>query len=247
MSTEQFQRGVLVNGAVTDGHLVVWDGSVGEFVAAPLKVKDGGPVGGGGGGTPGGSSGDLQYNNAGAFGGITPAAGVVTFLETPTSANLKAALTDETGSGAAVFATSPALVTPDLGVPSAIDLTNATNVPSQAGRLLGVRRITATGAYTYTPTAGTNAIIIELQGAGGGGSGVASAAASQVNIGGGGGGGAWLRKRLTSNFSGATGSVGAKGTGGAAGNNNGNAGGNTTFIDTAGSPTTYTANGGAGN
>lgn len=34
---------------------------------------------------------------------------VQTFLETPTSANLKAALTDETGTGAAVFAGSPTL------------------------------------------------------------------------------------------------------------------------------------------
>ncbi len=45
------------------------------------------------------------------------------------SAELRGVLSDKTGSGAAVFATSPALVTPDLGVPSAIDLTHATNVP----------------------------------------------------------------------------------------------------------------------
>jgi hypothetical protein len=55
--------------------------------------------------------------------------GVATFLATPSSVNLKAAVTDETGSGALVFATSPALVTPDLGVPSAITLTNATGLP----------------------------------------------------------------------------------------------------------------------
>ncbi len=41
---------------------------------------------------------------------------VATFLATPSSANLASALTDETGSGAAVFATSPTLVTPVLGV-----------------------------------------------------------------------------------------------------------------------------------
>jgi hypothetical protein len=41
--------------------------------------------------------------------------GVSTFLATPSSANLRAALTDETGTGAAVFATSPTLVTPALG------------------------------------------------------------------------------------------------------------------------------------
>jgi hypothetical protein len=41
--------------------------------------------------------------------------GVATFLATPTSVNLKAAVTDETGSGALVFATSPTLITPVLG------------------------------------------------------------------------------------------------------------------------------------
>ena len=48
--------------------------------------------------------------------------GVATFLATPSSANLAAALTDETGSGANVFATSPTLVTPVLGVASAVSV-----------------------------------------------------------------------------------------------------------------------------
>lgn len=55
--------------------------------------------------------------------------GVATFLATPSSANLAAAVTGETGSGALVFATSPALVTPDLGTPSAGTLTNCTGYP----------------------------------------------------------------------------------------------------------------------
>lgn len=59
--------------------------------------------------------------------------GIATFLATPTSANLAAALTNETGSGAAVFATSPALVTPDLGTPSAAVLTSATGLPLSSG------------------------------------------------------------------------------------------------------------------
>ena len=42
--------------------------------------------------------------------------GIATFLGTPSSANLAAAVTGETGSGALVFATSPTLVTPTLGV-----------------------------------------------------------------------------------------------------------------------------------
>tara|TARA_R110000772_G_scaffold33186_8_gene80905 strand:+ start:1693 stop:2559 length:867 start_codon:yes stop_codon:yes gene_type:complete len=45
---------------------------------------------------------------------------------TGTSLELKTAISDETGSGSLVFATSPTLVTPALGTPSALVLTNAT-------------------------------------------------------------------------------------------------------------------------
>ena len=41
--------------------------------------------------------------------------GVATFLGTPSSANLASAVTDETGTGALVFANTPTLVTPELG------------------------------------------------------------------------------------------------------------------------------------
>ena len=54
-----------------------------------------------------------------ASGVLGLATGVATFLTTPSSANLRAALTDETGTGSAVFATSPTLVTPVLGAASA--------------------------------------------------------------------------------------------------------------------------------
>jgi hypothetical protein len=70
-------------------------------------------------------SGTLPVANGGT--GITSlGAGVATFLETPSSANLAAAVTNETGSGALVFATSPTLVTPALGTPSSGTLTNCT-------------------------------------------------------------------------------------------------------------------------
>jgi hypothetical protein len=59
--------------------------------------------------------------------------GVATFLVTPSSANLASALTDETGSGSAVFATSPTLVTPILGTPQSVTLTNATGLPLTTG------------------------------------------------------------------------------------------------------------------
>jgi hypothetical protein len=59
--------------------------------------------------------------------------GVATFLATPSSANLASAVTDETGSGALVFANSPTLVTPALGTPSSGTLTNATGLPISTG------------------------------------------------------------------------------------------------------------------
>jgi len=49
---------------------------------------------------------------------------------TTTSAELAGVISDETGTGAAVFATSPTLVTPALGTPSALVLTNATGLPT---------------------------------------------------------------------------------------------------------------------
>jgi len=59
--------------------------------------------------------------------------GVATLLATPSSANLASAITDETGSGSLVFATSPTLVTPILGTPTSGTLTNATGLPISTG------------------------------------------------------------------------------------------------------------------
>jgi len=49
------------------------------------------------------------------------------------SAGLLAALSDETGTGLSVFGTSPTLITPDIGTPSAGVLTNATGLPLSTG------------------------------------------------------------------------------------------------------------------
>jgi hypothetical protein len=77
-------------------------------------------------------SGTLPIANGGT--GITSfGTGVATFLGTPSSANLLAAVTDETGTGSLVFATSPTLVTPALGTPSSGTLTNATGLPLTTG------------------------------------------------------------------------------------------------------------------
>ena len=75
-----------------------------------------------------GVSGTLPVANGGT--GITSlGSNVATFLGTPSSANLRSALTDEPGTGGAVFATSPTLVTPALGTPASGVLTNATGLP----------------------------------------------------------------------------------------------------------------------
>ena len=115
-----------------------------------------------------------------------------------------------------------------------------------SGALLNIRVITATGSGTYTPTTGTSSIVLEMVGGGGGSAGAAAAEGSQIVLGGSGGGGGYVRKRLTANFSGASYSVGAGGTGGLSGNNAGGNGGSTTFTTTGGSPVTYTAGGGLG-
>jgi len=65
--------------------------------------------------------------NANLTGHVT-SVGNAAVLGSFSSANLATALTDETGSGSAVFATSPTLVTPALGTPSSGNLTNCTSL-----------------------------------------------------------------------------------------------------------------------
>ena len=70
-------------------------------------------------------TGTLPVANGGT--GITSfGTGIATFLGTPSSANLRSALTDETGTGSAVFATSPTLVTPILGTPQSGNFSTGT-------------------------------------------------------------------------------------------------------------------------
>jgi hypothetical protein len=78
--------------------------------------------------------------------------GVATFLATPSSANLISAVTDETGTGALVFATSPTLVTPALGTPASGNLTNTT---VDGTNPVGYRDLPAVGTKTSSYTLAT--------------------------------------------------------------------------------------------
>jgi len=68
-----------------------------------------------------------------AGGGDALTANPLSQFAATTSAQLAGVISDETGSGALVFASSPALTTPNLGTPSAVTLTNATGLPLSTG------------------------------------------------------------------------------------------------------------------
>jgi collagen type VII alpha len=83
-------------------------------------------------GTASGLTAGNVTTNANLTGAVT-SVGNATSLGSFTSANLLGALTDETGTGSAVFATSPTFVTPILGTPTSGTLTNATGLPIATG------------------------------------------------------------------------------------------------------------------
>ena len=80
---------------------------------------------------------------------------VQAFLAVPSSANLRAAMTDETGTGVLVFGTSPTLTTPTITNPtvSTGTFTSPTLVTPAIGVATGTS-LTATGVIASTGTAG---------------------------------------------------------------------------------------------
>lgn len=122
------------NIGVTTGHLGQFAATTSSQLAGVVSDETG--------------SGALVFGTSPTF--VTPALGTpssgtltnatglpITGLASGTSSNLAGRLSDETGSGAAVFATSPTLVTPALGTPSSGTLTNATGLPISTGLASG--------------------------------------------------------------------------------------------------------------
>jgi hypothetical protein len=101
------------------------------------------------------SSADWKLVNGSGFGLV---ANPLSQFAATTSAQLAGVLTDETGTGAAVFANSPALTTPNIGTPSAGTLTNCTGLPAA-----GLIAPGSTGQVVYNnagaPGAAANATI----------------------------------------------------------------------------------------
>jgi hypothetical protein len=99
--------------------------------------------------------------------------GAITSVNTTTSlgsfssANLATALTDETGSGSAVFATSPTLVTPALGTPTSGILTSCTvdgtdvvgfrNIPQNSQSAAYTLVLADSGKHIFHPVGDNNA------------------------------------------------------------------------------------------
>jgi len=86
------------------------------------------------------------------------AAGVQTWLATPSSANLRAAVTDETGTGVLVFNNTPTLITPNIGAATGTSLT-ATGVIASTGTA-GVGYATGAGGTVTQGTSRTTGVTI---------------------------------------------------------------------------------------
>jgi hypothetical protein len=116
-------------------------------------------------------TGTLPVSNGGT--GITSlGTGIATFLGTPSSANLISAVTDETGSGALVFGTSPTVNNPTITnyVESVVSIGTVTtsNTLSLTNGTVQTATLTASTACTFTmptATAGKSFILLLKQAA----------------------------------------------------------------------------------
>jgi hypothetical protein len=97
------------------------------------------------------------YNIANETAGFNAA--IQAFLNSPSSANLRAAVTDETGTGALVFADTPTLVTPNIGAATGTSLA-ATGAVTSSGAS-GVGYATGAGGTVTQGTSRTTGVTID--------------------------------------------------------------------------------------
>jgi hypothetical protein len=88
----------------------------------------------------------VRYYSSGAWVTVANTSTLAQFAAT-TSAELAGIISDETGTGALVFANTPTFVTPILGTPQSVTLTNATGLPVATG-ISGL----GTGVATFLAT-----------------------------------------------------------------------------------------------
>ena len=86
-------------------------------------------------------------------------AAIQTFLNSPSSANLRAAVTDETGTGSLVFATTPTLVTPNIGAATGTSLI-ATSAIASTGTA-GIGYATGAGGTVTQGTSRTTGVTLD--------------------------------------------------------------------------------------
>ena len=85
--------------------------------------------------------------------------GIATFLATPTSANLDAAVTDDTGTGTLVFSNTPTLVTPVIGAATgtSLSLSGFSAVSAAAPTIASATTIAPTTPIAFV--SGTTAVV----------------------------------------------------------------------------------------
>jgi hypothetical protein len=101
------------------GHTIQWEGASNNNFETVLDVVD--------------PTADRTINLPDASGTVALTANKLSAFAATSSAELISVISDETGSGSLVFANSPTLVTPALGTPSSVTLTNATGLPISTG------------------------------------------------------------------------------------------------------------------
>jgi hypothetical protein len=137
-SDDNLDRGIIMkyNSSGAKKAFMGYDDSDGKFIMIPDATDTSSVITG----TKGTLKANLEGNATGSSGSCTGNSATVTngvytsdnlsVMAATSSAQLRGVLSDETGSGVAVFATSPTLTTPALGTPSALVLTNATALPA---------------------------------------------------------------------------------------------------------------------